>query len=79
MQLSFKEAIADYTKAIEIDPGFAEAYLNRGLAHWLQGHQAEAERDFDRCLKLNSDLKPLLEERVREMKRRLDAKQPGPR
>ena len=27
------EAISDYTKAIEMNPGFVEAYFNRGLAY----------------------------------------------
>ena len=61
---SFEEDIADFSKAIEIEPSLALAYLNRGLARWLQGQRAEAERDFDHCLKLNSDLKPLLEKCV---------------
>ena len=28
----YRGAIADYTKAIEIDPNYADAYLNIGLA-----------------------------------------------
>ena len=28
----YKGAIADYTKAIEIDPNYADAYNNRGIA-----------------------------------------------
>ncbi|MEM8909840.1 MAG: tetratricopeptide repeat protein, partial [Bacteroidota bacterium] len=29
------KAIADYTKAIQLDDQFAEAYFNRGLANFL--------------------------------------------
>jgi tetratricopeptide (TPR) repeat protein len=59
----------DYTRAIEIDPGSHLTYLDRGLAYWLEGRQAEAQRDFDQCLELNPDLKSLLEERLEQIKR----------
>ena len=37
---SSRATVTDYTKAIEINPGYANAYLNRGGAF-------EAGRDYD--------------------------------
>ena len=31
-RIDYQHAVADYTKAIELDPNLAEAYFNRGLA-----------------------------------------------
>ena len=46
------EAIADYSKAIELSPDAAEAYHNRGTA-WLEKSEADkAISDFDRALAL---------------------------
>ena len=68
-------SIADYESAIQIDPLFAKAYGNRGLARLFQGDMAGAERDFEECLRLEPNLKPLLEEQIGKAKRRLAAKQ----
>ncbi|MFA5340008.1 MAG: tetratricopeptide repeat protein, partial [Candidatus Omnitrophota bacterium] len=35
---NYKEAIADYNKAIEINPKLAEAYMNRGVAYGQQNN-----------------------------------------
>ena len=45
-------AIADYTDAILLDPGFANAYYNRGVVHRKQGQQAKAEADFAKAKEL---------------------------
>jgi hypothetical protein len=37
--------------------------------------QADAERDFDQCLKLAGEMKLILEERIKEMKRQVGVKQ----
>lgn len=68
-------SIADYESAIKIDPFFAKAYGNRGLARLFQGDMAGADKDFAECLRLDSKLKPLLEEQIEQAKRRLAAKQ----
>ncbi|MGH9846384.1 MAG: tetratricopeptide repeat protein [Blastocatellia bacterium] len=44
-------AIADYNRGIELAPNIAAYYAKRGLALLLQGKEAEARRDFDRCLR----------------------------
>ncbi|MGD1021078.1 MAG: tetratricopeptide repeat protein [Verrucomicrobiia bacterium] len=45
-------AIADYSKAIELDPNFAEAYNNRGQIEKQRGDQARADADFAQAAKL---------------------------
>jgi Tfp pilus assembly protein PilF len=54
--------------ALRLNPRYIGAYANRGLAWLRQGKLVEAEQDFERCLTLNKELKPLLEQRVKEVK-----------
>jgi tetratricopeptide (TPR) repeat protein len=42
----YERAIQDYNKALEINPQFASAYKNRGLAYQALGKTAEADGDF---------------------------------
>ncbi len=49
---NLEQAIADYTKALELDPGFVPAYYNRGLALANSGELEQAIRDFGRYLDL---------------------------
>jgi tetratricopeptide (TPR) repeat protein len=51
-------AIADYTEAVRLKPGLAMAYLHRGEVLLFQFKDAEAQKDFDRCLKLQPNLNP---------------------
>lgn len=65
--LSLHHAIADFDRAIELDPGCAEAYHMRGLAYHLQGlgyigialvesnplDIEQAIRDYDRAIELD--------------------------
>ena len=48
-----KEAIEDYTKAIEIDPKNASAYHNRGLAKVDLGDEKGALEDYVKAIELN--------------------------
>ncbi|MDR4497108.1 MAG: tetratricopeptide repeat protein [Candidatus Scalindua sp.] len=41
------KAIAEFTKAIELNPKYAEAYLQRGIAYHAKGQQSESLSDFD--------------------------------
>lgn len=45
-------AIVAYTKAIELDGKFAEAYNNRGVAYMSQNNYAAAVPDFSRSIEL---------------------------
>lgn len=49
------EAIADYSKAIELDPKFAEANINRGAAYGKLGKNELALADFNRGIELKPD------------------------
>ena len=49
-------AIADYDKALEIDPQFAEAYSNRGGVKDSMGDHVAAIADFDRALEIDPQL-----------------------
>lgn len=46
-------AIADYTGAISIKPGFAEAYYNRASVLAKQGHSDEAINDYSKAIALD--------------------------
>ncbi|MCL2182022.1 MAG: tetratricopeptide repeat protein [Chitinispirillia bacterium] len=56
-----EDAIADYTQAIEADPGYAYAYFSRGFAYYSMGCDGdrdwltEAVEDFDEAIRLNPD------------------------
>ena len=44
--MEYEQAIADYGRAIELDPNLAEAWYNRGLARMALKQQAEAVNDL---------------------------------
>jgi hypothetical protein len=55
-------AIADCSKAIEINPQYARAYLLRGVAKLEQGRDLESQADSDITLNLvNSSASTMLE------------------
>ena len=35
--VDFDEAVQDYTRAVQLDPGLAEAFYNRGQVHYRLG------------------------------------------
>jgi tetratricopeptide (TPR) repeat protein len=50
---NFKGAIADYTKAIEINPNYGEAYYNRGLSRLALGQKNKSTlEDFQKAAKI---------------------------
>ena len=49
----FDLAIADYKKALEINPKSAEAYNNRGNAYFSKGKFDQAIADFNKALEIN--------------------------
>lgn len=52
----FHEAIADLTKAIELDPNFADAYSNRGRARFATGDYPRAIADCTKAIELDPKL-----------------------
>ena len=51
----YDSAIANYDRAIALDPDDADAYHNRGIAKDAQGDYAAAIADFDRAIALEPD------------------------
>jgi tetratricopeptide (TPR) repeat protein len=46
-------AVDDFTRAIELDPGYAEAYFSRGVLYWRELRNAyRSIRDMTRVLEL---------------------------
>ena len=50
---TIQKAIADYDKAIELNPEYAGAYYNRGIAKRQLKQYKEAIADYDKAIKLN--------------------------
>ena len=54
MDGNYQEAIANYTKAIELDPQIAGVYINRAAAYESIGDLDRALQDLDKALILES-------------------------
>ena len=52
---SYEQAIADYDKAIELDPNVADAHYDRGYSFYEMLRFEEAIRDLSRAIELNPD------------------------
>src|SRR5262245_25906474 len=48
----YRRAIADYSRAIELDPAGADAYCDRGLAYASTGAYERATSDLTKALEL---------------------------
>ena len=57
----YAKAIGYMTKAIEADSQCIEALVNRGCAYELSGRTADARRDFEAALAIDSDYPPALD------------------
>lgn len=51
----YEKAIADYTKAIQLKPDYAEAYNNRGISYSNRKQYDKAMDDYSKAIKLNPD------------------------
>lgn len=49
----YAEAIKDYTKAIELNPRYADAHYNRGIAYDDKGEYDRAIKDYTKAIELN--------------------------
>ena len=49
-------AIAEFTKAIDLDPTYADAYYNRGITYERLGDSYEANQDFAKACEMDSSL-----------------------
>jgi tetratricopeptide (TPR) repeat protein len=52
----FNEAIADFTRAIALDPENADAYLYRGIDKTRVGDQAGGEADIETAKRINPNI-----------------------
>jgi tetratricopeptide (TPR) repeat protein len=50
----YDKAIADYTQALQLDPSYAVAYYNRGIAYDDLEQYDKAIADYDQALQLDS-------------------------
>ena len=53
IEKKYSEAIENYSKAIELNPEFAEAYNNRGNTYYAQGNLNQAISDYNKVIELN--------------------------
>ena len=49
----YNEAIADYSKAIEIKPNKDQAYYNRGIAYYILEKYNEAIADYSKAIEID--------------------------
>ncbi len=56
-------AIADFGRALRINPANASAYFERGVVHHNRGAFENAVRDYDRALQLQPDMTAAIERR----------------
>jgi tetratricopeptide (TPR) repeat protein len=50
----FESALADYARAIELDPQYAAAYFSRGSLHASRGDNKQAIADFDQAIRYDA-------------------------
>src|ERR1700744_2982082 len=50
----YKEATADFAKAIQLDPTNADYYFREGMLHYILGENANSVNDYDRAIALGS-------------------------
>jgi tetratricopeptide (TPR) repeat protein len=55
-QGKYEQAIADYTKAIELDPEYTYAYISRGIAYADQEDYDQAIADYNQSIELDPKL-----------------------
>ena len=53
--MKYRKAIADYNKAIQLRPGYVDAYNNRGVAQIANGNLNEAIADFTKVIDLGPE------------------------
>lgn len=57
-----KKALEQFSKAVEINPSYVEAYFARGYTYVLLQDKTSAKADFNMCLQLQPNYEPALQE-----------------
>ena len=52
----YERAIEDFDKAIELEPDYVDAYINRGIGYFKQGKYECAIEDYDKAIEISPDL-----------------------
>ncbi len=52
---AYEQAVADYTQALELDAGLADAWFNRGVSFYELGMYAESIDDLTRAIELDPE------------------------
>ncbi|MBZ0309786.1 MAG: tetratricopeptide repeat protein, partial [Anaerolineae bacterium] len=64
LQEEYKNAVADFSDAIQLDSGYEDAYYNRGMAYYQTGNYRAAVADFNNLLELALDFEDALYQRA---------------
>lgn len=62
--LQQSRAVADFGRALRLDPNLAGAYFERGLVHHDRGAFDQAVADYDRALRLDPNMQAAIERRA---------------
>lgn len=57
-----KKALEQFTKAIEINPNYVEAYFARGYTYAILKDKESAKADYDMCLRIQPNYEPAIQE-----------------
>ncbi len=65
----YDRALADFNKAIGLNPQVVEAYYNRGIIYRIQGKIAEAIADFEKVIdtSYNPQIIDMAEQQIEEI------------
>jgi tetratricopeptide (TPR) repeat protein len=53
-------AIADFDRAIQLNPKYVDAFNNRGFAYNTKGEYDRAIADYNQAIQLNPNLEPMV-------------------
>jgi hypothetical protein len=74
LRVCSRHRASNSVRKIELNPQSAEAYAGRGILRLPQQRDAEAQADFDQCLKLDPTVKESLNRKIEYVKYHRDRK-----
>ena len=63
---SYDRAISDYNKALEINPRYAKAYCNRGIAYYFKEEYEKSWKDVKKAQSLGYQIHPEFLDQLRK-------------